>query len=506
MLSLKTVLLILSRESITHEVFKVSKEGVFKYESEDIPLSFFSFSSNDIRRDTIFIGLYGSRHNGSNFACDAIRNGAKVVLINTKKPIASYDSLGEHSAFVILTKDTMRAFYSIAQYKRNIIDGIVICITGSYGKTTIKEMIVNSLNRLFVRIYDQNHTYAVANEGNKNTMISLMQTLCNANENLDCLVLELGMSSRGEIRKMVTLAKPHIAMLVSISNAHFQSFNTVQDICQAKCEIFKHKDSLCILNTNMNSFEKIYKSLKKCKREIVLYGSASTEYKLRNFTSHLVEDDFSTDVEAVICGRTMKYKIGDIGAHIVENSIASICAISCICRMLTVDYENILLRYNHILSGFKALQGRGAATFCKIKTGRFLLLDESYNNPPNAIMAAIDRAIVFAEAMNSRAIAVLGDMAELGTLAEEEHTRALTYVANSNLELVFLIGENMEKALSEIVESKQKIQIFSTYNELLNEINNTLRENDVLVVKGARNMALNRIVEAFIKDPAQRLV
>ncbi|AWD33182.1 UDP-N-acetylmuramoyl-tripeptide--D-alanyl-D-alanine ligase [Candidatus Fokinia solitaria] len=501
MFSLKTIQLILDEQQVRYTVFRVSQDGLLPYRPDHIPLSFFSFSSKDIRKDTIFIGLRGRKHDGSDFACEAITKGAKVVMINSKKSLKLYKSLGEHSAFVIVTQNTIKAFHVIAEYKRNAMSGIVLCLTGSYGKTTIKEMIVSGLRKVLANAYydeDVLCTHVAENEGNRNTMIGVMQTICNVDKDLKCLILEVGMSEKGEIKEMVTLAKPDISMLVSVSSAHVGSFNTIQEIHKAKLEVF-HEKCLCIVNMDINYFDEVYSFLKKSEREIILYGGAGTEYRLRNFTSHFTKEAFSTDVEAVVCGNTMKYTIGDIGNHIVSNSIAALCAISSVCKVLDIsNYESILFECSDIFQEFKALQGRGAATFCNIKTERFLLLDESYNNPPNAIMAMIDRAIMFGKAMNGRTIAVLGDMAELGNLSHKEHVRALTYVADSSVDMVFLVGEHMKDALSTI-EQKKNFRLFHTNDEIINELNNVLRQDDVLVVKGARTMALNEIVDAFAR-------
>ena len=222
-------------------------------ESLDIEISSISIDSRDRDPSDLYIALIGKNHDGNKFTKEVLKKGAKFAIIS--------DNLFQTEK-TILVETGKEALANIALYLRDQIKPKIIAITGSNGKTSTKEVIVSIMSNYLSR--DQ----LLFTEGNYNNDIGLPLTLLNLKHTHSHAVLELGMSHAGEIAGLAKIAKPNIALITNIGEAHIQNFNSIDDIAEAKKELLNHSDELqtCILPRDDEYYEFLAKDLKNLKK------------------------------------------------------------------------------------------------------------------------------------------------------------------------------------------------------------------------------------------------
>jgi len=436
--------------------------------------SSFTFNKYNIdSRQTVpgelFFAIKAQR-NGHDFLAHAFKNGAQGAVISQ-----DVSSLPEDVA-LIKVKDTLIALQELASHALSEHKIQVIGITGSNGKTTTKEFTSSILSRRF---------RVLKSEGNYNNHLGLPLTLLKLTKEDEIAVLEMGMSSPGEIRILTQIAPPDIAVITNINPVHIEFFKNLENIAQAKKEILEgtKEHGVAVLNGDDPLVRKTGEDWQGKK---IYFGYSSEcdiqarNIKYRKFKGMTFELNY----------RQKREKVNF--PFFYESYLYNLLASLGVASALSLPFDDIKPQIG-ILKPFSM---RGPLIFFEkdIK-----LIDDSYNSNPKALESALKG---LASLPSKRKIAVLGDMLELGDKEVEFHLQAGRQVAKWGWDLLIGVGslsQNMIKgALSSGMKRNQTL-FFHDSEEAAEKIFSLLKEGDLILVKGSRGIKTEKIVEKLQK-------
>ncbi|QTL98038.1 UDP-N-acetylmuramoyl-tripeptide--D-alanyl-D-alanine ligase [Iocasia frigidifontis] len=441
-------------------------EGVLVQGNRNKKIKGVSIDSRTIKADELFIAIPGEKFNGHDFIDDAAVNGAAAFIISDEV------ELPERAAYIVVN-DTTEALQQLAAYYRQQIDDLtVIAITGSAGKTTTKDMIA----ALLASKYKVHKT-----QGNFNNYYGLPLTLLELQGDEDIAVLEMGMSSLGEISLLTSIALPQIGVITNVGETHLESLGTIENVAQGKSELIAAlpEDGIAILNYD-NSYVRDMKSVFKGEK-IIYYGfnkavdiSASNIRIDNKGTSFLIE--YQDDKRDILIDKP--------GRHNVYNALAAIA----VARELAVGWNSIK----------KALLSVDLSSLrwdVQKKKGGITIINDSYNANPLSMEAAVDAVCESAE---DRVILVLGAMLELGSNESRAHLELGKKIADSAVDVLITVGEIAQLIARGAIQGnmkKENIHIFDNNKQAAVLLNNILVGNDTVLVKGSRRNKMEEIVE-----------
>ena len=430
-----------------------------------------SIDTRTISQGSLFIAIKGERFNGNHFIGQALSKGAVGCIIdelsNMLHPRAQ--------SLIIEVPDTFIALQNLARFRRKQISNKVIGITGSVGKTSTKEM----LNIVF-----KANARTFSNKGNFNNHYGLPLSLCNTPKDTEFGIYELGMSNKGEISELTKLLQPNIAIITNIHPVHLEFFKSVYDIALAKAEIFESMDRsrYTILNKDNEFYSTLSQKAKEKSIPHIAVGIKDADISLNKIN---VTDSYNA-VEINCFGRKVTYQMAaSVGNHMIFNSLFVAAALN-ICNL---DIEENLNR----LMDFEPYKGRGAVI--KFEDG-IKIIDESYNASPIAVKAAIKNLAGFKK-NNTRIIAVLGDMKELGENSQAFHEELINDIIDAKVDKVFCVGKMMYYLFKKLPNSIKGEHAESS-QDISKSIGSSLSSGDVIMIKGSLSMNMKHIVE-YIK-------
>ena len=420
---------------------------------DDIGYTGISIDSRTIKPGDIFVAIKGGKQDGHEYVADAFSKGAKLAIVSTPT-----------DGNTILVNNTLEALENIAAAARDRFDGKVIAITGSVGKTSTKTAVGMVLT-------DQGTTYV--SPGGFNNQWGVPLSVANLPRNFDYGVFEVGMNHTGEIDHLTKFIKPDIAVITNVENVHIANFDHIEQIADAKAEIYNHVDNNCIavLNNEHKFYNYLYKAAtSKGLHRFVTFGSTpQSTVQLLNW------EQLSNGLNVVVAIHHERYEFNlkAFGRHWVINGLGVIAVAHAAGINITKACES--------LSNFKLLPGRGDMLNIDTPNGALTIIDESYNSSPIAIESALTNLSIFP----GRKIAVLGDMLELGESAESEHLRLKNLIKSNGIDLVFTSGPLMKKlydALPEDLRGAHNDDPASLGNELFKHV----KDGDHILIKGSR--------------------
>ena len=423
-----------------------------------------SIDSRNIADGDLFVALIGERLDGHQFLADVADRASGLVVskADTDLPLPQW-----------VVEDTTVALGQLAQLQRDAFSGTVIAVTGSTGKTSVKELIKSILGGL---------GSVHATKGNFNNHIGVPLTLLDMPQDSDFAVIEMGASAASEIGYLCSIAKPQISLINNVQSAHLEGFGSVKGIAAAKGEIYSGLDSAgtAILNLDQ-SWEAEWMALIG-DRECITFSvdddcadiSASDIQLLENgccrFTLHIFTD---TSVESQVVNLAIP------GRHSVSNALAAAaCAVAAGASI------------EQILTGLEATQSPARRLQIKALAQGGQIIDDSYNASPESVRAAID---VLASS-SGRRVLVLGDMAELGTDAAQLHTELGDYALSAGIDQLYTLG-NLSAKASEAFKGQHFTDLESLKAPLFAEIE---RRDLTLLVKGSRSSNMDLVVDMLV--------
>jgi UDP-N-acetylmuramoyl-tripeptide--D-alanyl-D-alanine ligase len=428
--------------------------------------------SRKVQKGDLFIAIIGENNNGHEYVAAALKNGAAAAMVNYIPEGIAQD------APLLVVKDTMEALWNLARFSRERIKGKVIMVTGSVGKTSTKEMLAHALS-------EQGEIYAT--EGNLNNHYGLPLTLARTPSSVDYAILEVGMNHAGEISPLSVLGKPDVTIITTVEPVHLEFFNSVEEIADAKAEIFDGlmEGGTAVLNRDNEHFLRLkISAIDHNIKNILSFGKgAGADFKFISY-----EDD---TVTAEVAGKELQYKLGIAGEHQAKNSLAVLAAI--------YAAKGDVMKAAESFADFEAKAGRGKRHTIKGKFGTVTLIDDTYNASPASVAASLEVLGNLKQQSGGRAIAVLGDMFELGETAQKMHVDLLQKVVENNVDLVFTAGELMQNLYELLPQAKQGGWM-KTSTDLAPEVLDSLQNGDIVLVKGSRGMRMENVVNAIINN------
>lgn len=422
--------------------------------SADIVINKISTDSRQIDEHSLFVALRGERFDAHDFVVDVVAKGCPLVVVDHL-----IKDVPVEKQFVV--NDTLEAYGKIGAYNRSQFKGTVIGLTGSAGKTTTKEEIAFLLSH-FAK------TYATA--GNHNNQIGVPQSLCELDMDARYAVIEMGMSSKGEISHSVNLVKPDIAVVTNVYPMHIEFFPNFEGIAEAKAEIFKSLrcGGYAIINEDTNFAALLEKRALENGAKVVKFGKN---------THPAVELHLSSE-----------------GEHYLYNAW---CTLSLV-NVLGLDVNKAATA----LANFGALPGRGMQHQLKLpQGGSYTLIDDSYSGQPEAMRLGIEALDKMKT--NGRKIVVLGKMAELGDTSKARHEEIGRVLADSSIDVVIGVKPEMKDMLAQLPAAKE--QYYFENRDGVDEflLNNILQNNDIVLIKGARySSEMYKVTESLIAKGA----
>lgn len=408
--------------------------------------------SREVEEGDIFIGIKGEKRHGSIFAEDAIKKGAIFAFVEK-----GFKQKFSPSSKIIEVPDTLNFLWKMARIKRKMNKNIkVVGITGSVGKTTLKDLIHHFLIKL--------NKNALKSKKSYNNFIGVPLTLCEIKDEHEYLVCEIGTNKKGEIEKLTKLVRPSAGIITKIAPAHIEFFGSLKDIFNEKINLFKFIKKPRYLIFNENTYGAKY--VKKNFNNVIFYNIEREDYKING-------DEIILNYKGI----PFKYKGG--GYAFLENLL---CALKCIeCEGFEIrSLKDALLDFNLPPLRMEKIEKNGV-TF----------IYDCYNSNPASCEA------LFKTYKNSkkRKIFVTGDMLELGRKSKDYHIQIAKMAKENGINIILGIGRYTKYTVEKAKEIGIYGKHFGDLKKLSEELKEILRENDLVLIKGSRKMEMEKLKE-----------
>jgi UDP-N-acetylmuramoyl-tripeptide--D-alanyl-D-alanine ligase len=432
-----------------------------------------SIDSRTVQQGDVFVAIKGDRLDGHDYADAALKAGAGLAVVSrvTDEMIAA--------GALLVVADPLRALVDLGRKGRRRSAAQIIGITGSVGKTSTKGMLKLALSA-------SGKTHASAASFNNHWGVPL--SLARLPEDAAYAVFEIGMNHPGEITPLVRMVRPHIAVVTAIAPSHLGYFNSLDDIADAKAEIFLgvEKDGCALINRDSEHFTRLAERAHVAGvARIVGFGrNPAAEARIERLTLH----PECSCITASIIDEAVTYKLGVPGEHMALNSLAVLAAV----KLAGGD----LARASLALAVAQPAKGRGVRTRLKADGGTLTVIDESYNANPASVRAALKLLAQTAPGKRGRRIAVLGEMLELGSQGPALHAELAQAVDESRVDVLYASGPLMAHLWEKIPPDRRGVYADSS-EKLTKPLLDAVGSGDVVMVKGSLGSRMGPVVEAL---------
>lgn len=419
-----------------------------------------SSDSRKIEAGQLFIALVGPRFDGHDYLAEVAAKGAVAALVQRKVADAPIPQL--------VVADTREGLGRLGACNRDRFSGRVAAVTGSSGKTTVKEMLASIL---------RTQGSVLATRGNLNNDLGVPLTLLELGAEHDSAVIELGASRIGEILYTVGLTRPQVAILNNAGTAHVGEFGGPEKIVEAKGEILEGlpADGVAVLNRDDRAFDVWH--ARAAGRRVISFGVTDGRADVR-------AENLTRDARGCMAF-SLRGLVGDadiqlnlLGAHNVANALAAAAA----AHVLGVPLVGIK-------AGLESLQPVKGRAVAQLATSGMRVIDDSYNANPASMLAAVDILAGF----SGRTVLVLGDMGELGDWAEQGHREVGEY-ARGKVSALYAVGPLMAHAVAAFGAQGRH---FADQASLIQALVSEQDANTTILIKGSRSAAMDKVVAAF---------
>ena len=438
------------------ELIEATNAKVLREPEEDLEVRI-STDTRTIQKGDFYLPLKGASFDGEKFIQQALDKGAAGAFCTTC-PLDLRERDGVRAQALLQVDDTLKTYLKLANYRRNKLNFTVVAVTGSSGKTTTKELTAAVLSEKF-------KTFKTPL--NHNNEIGLCQTIFEAPDDTQVLVLEMGMRGLGEIEVLSKCAEPDITIISNVGTAHIGRLGSRENIAKAKCEIVKYQrgnvfiahDDELIRKTVEFDGEKIFYSLK--------------DVRILEKNKHYSKFEYGNNI----------YELNVGGDYNIENALAAINT-----------GLKLGMSVNEIQAGLKKyapIEKRWEA----VKAGGFEIINDSYNANPESMRAFVDTIFE----LYTKPVLVLGDMGELGEDEIRYHKELGEYInTHKNLkpEIAVLSVGNLSKYITDEIKNCNS-KHFETIEETINYIKTNIQPDSKIFLKASRSMKFERIIEGL---------
>ena len=425
-------------------------------------------NSKEVNKNDIFFAIKGKKNDGNKFISEAFRNKASLVVGN--KILRKFNNRHQ-----IKVRDTLKFMTEISKIFRKNIDTNIIAITGSCGKTTLKELLGNVLRKLSsVSISPKSY----------NNKFGVPLSLLNLKHSDEFGVLEVGMDKKGEIDNLTNIIRPNVGLITNINYAHAKNFKNIKQIALAKAEIIKNilPNGFVVLNAD-DSFFKLHKKIAENNNiNVISFGIKTKKANVKLVNIKKVKKAFRIKVKL-----NDKFKYFIISNNFQSNIYNILSALSVISI-----YKDVLKLNEKIFLDFRSPAGRGDHSTIKIGNKKINLIDESYNSNPLSLKSALKNYDNI-DTKKYRKYLLLGDMMELGSHSKKLHQSIVPLINETNIDKVFVMGKMVREIFDNIVKVKRG-KILENKSGIFELIKKDLNNNDYLMIKASNATGFNSIV------------
>lgn len=439
--------------------------------AEDLKIAGFSIDTRTLLPSEVFVALQGDQNHGNAFAEQALDKGAAFVLTDVPLPAAQ-----PH----ILVSNALDAITVLAKAYRNTLTAKVVAITGSVGKTSVKEGLSFILSQLGYKTHASIKSY--------NNHIGVPLTVLNCSEDAQFLIVEMGMNHPGEIKALTQISQPHVAVVTAVGPGHIEFFNSVKDIANEKVSICEGvvNGGTVVLPFDSEFYSHMVEVVGKNATLGTLSFGANVGADIRS-VSWGVSTETSSISTVETAGELLIYTLPSANKGWLNNSLAMIAVL----RALKVNLHEAAALFETM----PVIEGRGQIHNLTINGTTFTLIDDAYNANPMSMAAALE---TLAQYKNGRKIAVLGDMRELGGFAKQYHTEIGQLCNALGIDRVITCGQASGDIFNQLADA-QKLMHCNTYEEVEAALVSNLRPFDVVLFKASNGVKLHAVVGALKK-------
>ena len=409
-----------------------------------------SIDTRSIKPNDIFFAIKGPKFDGNNFALQAIKTGASYV-------ISDNPDISKKSDKIIYVENSIKALQKLANYHRRKLNTKIIAITGSNGKTTSKELILNVLKTKYK---------TTATKGNLNNHLGVPLSLLEINKNTEFGIIEMGANHLNEIAQLCKIAEPSFGYITNFGNAHLEGFGSIEGVIKGKSELY--------------NFLKNNKSLIFYNSENIIQTSLINNYKNTytfgiNSKSNCIINKSKSENTLNVSYQNKIIKSTIYGDYNFEN----ICIAIAIGEYFEVDFKNIK-------KGIESYISKNNRSQISLKNNNTIILD-AYNANPTSMSLALES---FKKTNYKNKMIILGDMFELGKDSNYYHQEITNSLEKINDSTIYIVGEYFCNT-----KHSDRIRSFSSSKELINNLSKTNVSNYSILIKGSRGMQLEKIIE-----------
>lgn len=429
-------------------------KGKIIFGKEDVFVESVVVDSRKVTENALFFGIPGERVDGNNYVMSAFEKGATIAIIEKPLELIPTDTKG-----LILVENSKAAMIDLARYYKNQLRAKFIAVTGSTGKTSVKDMLHGMLSTRY-KVFKT--------RGNYNNEIGLPLMIFSMDKSFDIGVLEMGMSDLGEIRLLADLVRPESALITNIGISHIENLKSQENIFKAKMEVaeFFNKDNTLFVNAD----DKFLKTIETEDYRVVKAGVELGDYKAENITLGQKECEFDIVYRGEKLGRT---KLSVPGMHNVYNGI--------LCLACALSYGITIEDISHMTID---------KTSQRLEEKQYencTVINDAYNANPESMKAGLN----ILSMAQGRKVALLGDMKELGSLSYISH-KAIGEIAREKADLLIAVGDEY-KVYGEGF-GNQDFYGYPTFEDAVIALPNLIEKGDTVLLKASRSMEFERFL------------
>ena len=409
-----------------------------------------SIDTRSLKPKDIFFAIKGPNFDGNNFALDAIKKGASYV-------ISDNSTISKKSDKIIYVDNSIKALQKLANYHRRKLNTKIIAITGSNGKTTSKELILNVLKTKYK---------TTATKGNLNNHLGVPLSLLEINENTEFSIIEMGANHINEISQLCKIAEPNFGYITNFGNAHLEGFGSIEGVIKGKSELY---------NYLINNKSLIFNNSENIKQTSLINNYKNTYSFGINSESNCIINKSDSENSLNVSYQNKIIKSTIYGDYNFEN----ICIAIAIGEYFEVDFKNIK-------QGIESYLPDNNRSQISVKNNNTIILD-AYNANPTSMSLALK---AFKKTNYKNKMIIVGDMFELGKDSNHYHQEIINRLEKINDCIIYIVGEYFCKT-----KHSDRIESFSTTKKLINNLSKTNISNYSILIKGSRGMQLEKIIE-----------
>ncbi len=449
--------------------------GVLTKKCEENYITGVKHDSRECNAGDMFVAIKGENHDGHKYIPQVVKNGCRTVLVSHEE---SWPEEIDEDINVIKVDDTVFAMGELAKYYLSTLDVLKIAVTGSVGKTSVRDMIYYVLSEKYV---------CGRNLKNYNNFIGLPISIFQFDDTTEAVVLEMGMDKFGEIDRLAEIVKPHMAVITNIGVSHIENLGSREGIFKAKMEVAGHvtgDEKHCsgkLIFPDDDEF--LTKDNIDVPYDIISIGEdGRSEYIISDV------DDFGLEgIQFTLehMEEAHRIKLNIPGRH---NSINAALAIA------VGNVAGVSVEEAH--KGLAKTELTGSR-LRNIKTEKLSIIDDTYNANPDSMKSAA-KVLELSECKGQK-IAILGDMYELGEESSRQHHGVGLFVRNLRIDKVIAIGEDAKNIAEGATGGNAEVAYFETKEAFLQKIKGFVDSGDMILVKGSRGMKMEQIVEKLLE-------